>query len=321
MAKPQFEPDGANPTGGIALKSAGLGWMRPTGAFFRDLSVVGDGAPLTVLLWFHGHRVRDIAALFHEEKTRLLPAVLASKKRVVLVAPHLGWHQTREKTDYDASALGGGRTAERYLDQVLEALSDWYDATVNPPGRDRVPTPRFTLGDLYVAGHSGGGTGIRTSVLALGGYKEMLRECWGFDCLYADGQVWYEWSKARGGIPLYFYFGDGTTPGARADVLGFWRLAYGTPKRPLPLGRRLSNVHLAPALPGTELDQVAFQRSEDIRARPRPANRYEEVRRKVDPLLDDTAAYWSALLKEGLYDHYRVVSDLLGPRIAQSLYF
>jgi hypothetical protein len=321
VSQPGFETDTSNSIGGIVLKSTGTGWRRPTGVFLPDLSVVGDGAPLTVLLWFHGHRVRDIAGLFYEEKTRILPAVLGARKRLVVVAPHLGWFQSREKTDYNASALGGGSTAEQYLDQVLAALTSWYHATVNPPGRDAVPTPRMTLGDLYVAGHSGGGTGIRSVVPALGGYREMLRECWGFDCLYAAGQTWYEWARAQGGIPLYFYFGDGTKPSDNGDVLGFWRLVYGTPRNPLPLGRRMLNVHLAPALPGAELDQVAFQRFEDIKARGRPANRYEEVRLKVDPLLDSTAAYWSAILKDGLYGHYRVVSDLLGPRISQSLYF
>jgi hypothetical protein len=303
------------------LKSAGPGWKRPTGVFAPDLSKIGDGAPLTVLLWFHGHFVRDIAALFYQEKTRILQAVLASKKRLIVVAPHLGYFQTRENTDYNAGALGGGKTAEQYLDQVLEALSDWYESAMNPPGKDKVPTPRFTLGDLYVGCHSGGGTAFLTAVPALGGYTGMLRECWGFDCNYAAGQTWYEWARGRGGIPLYFYFGDGTTPAAGGDVLGFWRLVYGTLRNPLPIGRRMLNVHLAPGLPGAELDRVAFQTSQDLKARGRPGNRYEEVRLKVDPLLDNTAAYWSAILKEGLYGHYRVVSDLLGPRISQSLYF
>lgn len=321
MSQPALQEDRSNSIGGIVLKSVGNGWLRPTGVFLSDLSMIGDGAPLTVLLWFHGHRVRDIAALFYQEQTRLLPAVLAAKKRLILVAPHLGWFQTREKTDYNASALGGGSTTALYLDQVLGALSDWYGASVNPPGKDPVPTPRFTLGDLYVAGHSGGGTGIRASVAALGGYQAMLRECWGFDCLYAPGQTWYEWAKARGGIPLYFYYGDGTTPADRADVLGFWRLVYGTLNRPLPVGQRMLNVFLAPSLPGTEIDRVAFQTSQDIKRKGRPGNRYEEVRLKVDPLLDNTSAYWSALLREGLFGHYRVVSELLGPRIRQSLYF
>jgi hypothetical protein len=315
-----LKTDPKNKIGGIALQSTGPGWKRPTGVFFRDLSVVGDGAPLTVVLWFHGHRVRDISALFYEEATRLLPAVLASGKRVVLVAPHLGL-KSATVSEYDASVLGGGKNTEIYLDQVLQGLSNWYDATVNPPGRDRVPTEKFTLGDLYVAGHSGGGTGIRSSVAALGGYKKNLRECWGFDCLYAAGQTWHQWARSQGGIPLYFYFGDGTKPSDGGNVLDFWRLVYGTLKNPLPVGSRMTNVHLAPGLLGVEMDRVAFQASEDIKFRNRPGNRYEEIRLKVDPLLDNTSKYWSTILDAGLFGHYRVVSDLLGPRLSQSLYF
>lgn len=318
---PVLERDPNNKIGGVVLKSTGKGWMRPTGVFLPDPSIIGDRAPLTILLWFHGHRVRDIAALFYEEKTRILQAVLEARKRVIVVAPHLGWFQTKSKTDYNASVLGGGTTTKDYIDQVLAALSGYYMTTLIDLDLDRVTPPTYTLGDLYVAGHSGGGTGIRDSVDALGSYSKNLRECWGFDCLYALGRTWHNWCMRRGGIPLYFYFGDGTSPADGGDVLGFWRLIYGTLSNPLALGQRLLNVHLAPSLPGVEMDQVAFQLSQDLKRKGRAGNRYEEVRLIVDPLLDDTNTYWTTILKEGLWNHYRVVSDLLCPRISQSLYF
>jgi hypothetical protein len=78
-------------------------------------------------------------------------------------------------------------------------------------------------------------------------------------------------------------------------------------------------VFLAPALRGTELDQVAFQSAEDIQRKAKPGNRYEAIRKKVDPLLDDPQKYWRTLMAEGLKDHYPVVSELLAPRIRQSL--
>ncbi len=111
----------------------------------------------------------------------------------------------------------------------------------------------------------------------------------------------------------------GTKPAYDGDVLGFWKRVYGTPKGPLQLGARLLNVYLAPALPGTELDMVAFQFSEDIKAKAIAGNRYEEIRKQVDPLLDDPTKYWSTIIPLGLKDHYPVVSELLGPRIRQSL--
>ena len=106
-------------------------------------------------------------------------------------------------------------------------------------------------------------------------------------------------------------------PAFKGDVLGLWKPAYGTPKKPLQLGARLLNLYLAPALPGAELDMVAFQFSEDIQAK--ASNRYEEVRKQVDPLLDNPTQYWSTIIALGLKDHYPVVSELLGPRIRQSI--
>src|SRR5207244_1700876 len=148
---------------------------------------------------------------------------------------------------------------------------------------------------------------------------EMLRECWGFDCLYGSGAVWYEWARSMARMPLYFYFGQGTKPAYNGDVLGFWTRVYGTLKNPLRFGTRMLNVHLAPALPGTEMDMVAFQHSEDIMRKATASNRDDEVRKQVDPLLDNPTEYWSTIIRLGLLDHYPVVSELLGPRIKQSI--
>lgn len=321
MSKLALVEDSNNPWGGTVLLSQGNGWIRPTGVFVPDAGFTTSHEVVTVLLWFHGYRVKDVPYLFYNEATKILKAVIESRKDVILVAPHLGWHQNKQNTNYDATALGGGKRCEQYLDQVLGALTDWYVNTFIAGEIDQIggSFPKFQIADLYVAGHSGGGFGITSAVAALGGYKDRLRECWGFDCLYGAGQTWYEWAKGQKGIPLYFYFGRGTRPADNGDVLGFWKRVYGTPKSPIPAAGRLRMVHLAPALPGTELDMVAFQSAEDIKAKGKPGNRYEEVRQKVDPLLDNPGKYWSTIIDEGLMDHYPVVSDLLGPRIKQSL--
>jgi hypothetical protein len=319
VSKPTLDTDKTNSIGGLVLTSQGSGWKRPTGVFLPDPSIVADRGGLTVLLWFHGYYVKDIPALFYKEDTKILRAVLDSKKHLVVVAPHLGWFKSATDTDYNASVLGGGKACEQYLNQVLDALADWYLTTLIDIDLESKPRPKFQIAELYIGGHSGGGGGIMTSVNALGSYKEQLRECWGFDCLYGSGQTWYEWARARSHMPLYFYFGQGTKPAFRGDVLGLWRRAYGTLKKPLPLGARMLNLYLAPALQGTEFDSVAFQFSEDIAAKRAPANRYEEIRKQVDPFLDDTTTYWSKIIALGLKDHYPVVSELLGPRIKQSL--
>ena len=314
-----LEKEKNNPMGGIVLISKGSGWKRPTGVFLPDPGIVGDHRALTVLLWFHGYFVKDIPSLFYQEDTKILQAVLNSKRRLVVVAPHLGWFRTKEQSDYNASALGGGKACEQYLDQVLGALAKWYQASLIDLDLKSKPLPKFQIGDLYIAGHSGGGGGIRSSVASLGAYKEQLRECWGFDCLYGSGQTWHAWARTQARLPLYFYFGRGTKPSDHADVLGFWKLTYGTPKSPLSPAARMRNLYLAPALPGAELDRVAFQSSEDIKAKAQAGNRYEEIRKKVDPLLDDPAKYWPAIIKLGLKGHYQAVSELLGSRITQSI--
>ena len=316
MSKAALKQDKGNTFGGVVLTSTGDGWKRPTGVFLPDPTIVAD-RNLTVILWFHGHRVPDIPYLFYQEETKILQAVLASKKRVVLVAPHLGLKNT-SVDKYNASVLGGGKACEQYLDQVLEALSDWYLSTLID--LDPKPTKKYEICELYIAGHSGGGTGIRSSVAALGGYREKLRECWGFDCLYAAGDVWYAWARSQGRMPLYFYFGRGTQPAAKGDVIGLWKRVYGTPRDPLPIGGRMLSVKLAPALPGAEMDTVAFQLHEDIKNKRVASNRYEEVRKEVDPLLDNPSKYWSTIIARGLKDHYPVVSEFLGPRIGQSIY-
>jgi len=317
MSDRTLQEDETNQMGGTVLLSQGSGWMRPTGVFLPDSGPGGGDPKLTVLLWFHGFYVKDVSHLFYREETKLLRAVLGSGKSLVLVAPHLGWYQDKKHSDYNAGALGGGTATETYLDQVLGALADWYaQSRSTQAGTNQ--TPNLQIADLYVAGHSGGGNAIRNSVGALGRYTDALRECWGFDCLYSSGQTWYQWATTQKGRPLYFYYGTGTQPAAGGHVLDFWKLVYGTLKRPLPSGG-MSNVFLAPALPGTEMDRVAFQSAEDIRQKPKAGNRYEEVRKRVDPLIDDAQAYWSTIIKLGLKGHYQVVSGLLGPRIQQSL--
>src|SRR5262245_16273684 len=218
MSKPVLEKD-PNYTGSgtVLLSKEKTGWIRPTGVFLPPDVLTTRHDALTVLLWFHGWWVPNIPHLFYQEATKILPAVLGSKKNVVVVAPHLGWH-AKTHSDYNAGVLGGGKKTEQYLDQVLAALYDWYVGGLIDIDLDKYPPRRFQINGLYIGGHSGGGGAIISSVAALGAYKENLRECWGFDCLYGSGAAWAGWARARGGMPLYFYFGQGTSPGFNGDV-------------------------------------------------------------------------------------------------------
>ena len=119
--------------------------------------------------------------------------------------------------------------------------------------------------------------GARVLIVGLGGlgrYRDVLRECWGFDCLYGSSTAWYEWAQKLGysNRSSYFYYGRGTRPADKADVLGFWKQVYGSPKAPMPSWEwRLSRIGLAPALPGAEHDPVAFQSAEELRRKGKAA--------------------------------------------------
>lgn len=319
MSKLVLELDKTYSGPGNVLFSKGNDWIVPTGVFIPEQGFNDSHETARILLWFHGYYVKDVRYLFHKEATNLLQAVDGAKKDVILVAPQLGWYQSESSTTYDSSRLSGGKKTELYLNQVLDAVSEWWVDTyiAGEMGMIGGPRPRFGLSDLYVAGHSGGGMGIRYAVASLGAFKDQLRECWGFDCLYGSGGSWHTWASGQGGKPLYFYYGTGTKPAFNGCVLDFWKRVYGTPKH--RLGVRMHNMFLAPALPGTAIDSVAFQSTAEILGKKTSANRYEEVRRLVDPLLDNEPAYWSTIMANGLKGHYEVVSELLGPRVRQSV--
>ena len=89
--------------------------------------------------------------------------VLGSGKDVVLIAPFLGynyWNKDKKiiEGDYSVTALRGAKWGERYLDEVLAALSS--------PGR-----PVRDVKNLVIACHSGGGAGMRDLVGTLGKYQ------------------------------------------------------------------------------------------------------------------------------------------------------
>jgi hypothetical protein len=305
-----FEVIPQNQFGGTVLTSKGNGGMRPTGVFLPPQfpSRVGQA---TVLLWFHGYYIGGVRDLFFKEATNLLRCVSLSGKDVVLIAPFLGDFETRTNTTYRPGVLGAG-SCEDYLDAVLGDLNAWYRSKFIDLDDG------FRIENLYLAGHSGGGVGLVAAAGTLGAYRAMLQECWFFDTLYEPASTWAAFAARNADIPHYFYFGTGTAPGFNGDVNEFWRLVYGTPKRPRP-GGPSRNVKLAPALPGVALDRDAFQSVDEIRQKIHPTNPYERARSEVDPLLDQPDAYWKALKDRGVFTHYQVASQLLAPRLRQSL--
>jgi hypothetical protein len=294
---------------GLTLLSKGSTCMKPTSVFLPTKHAVGS-RELNVILWLHGYYIESNGYLFRKEDTKVRQGVENSGKDFVVIAPFLGEVQPdgTGKAAYSANAFSG-TGCQRYLEQIVEALGRWLRTCYGTAAPSNL-----TIKNLVVAGHSGGGTHMLKAVDALDDLKSKLRECWGFDCLYGSGKTWADWAGKQG-INLYFYFGLGTRPGTGGQPLEFWKEAYGTPKQPKP--SRMRNVFLAPAVTGVELDRAAFQSVEEIKQKAKPGSRYEEIRKEVDPLLDDETKYW-AKIKPNMKGHYAVAADLLGPRIAQS---
>jgi hypothetical protein len=88
---------------------------------------------------------------------------------------------------------------DRYIDQILGALSAY--------GPYRSTGTRPSVKNLILACHSGGGVPMR--LLAHSGDRSagLIRECWGFDCLYNKADKdWITWAQSHPIIKLYVHF-------------------------------------------------------------------------------------------------------------------
>lgn len=178
-----------------------------------------------VILWIHGFYVDDHKFLFRSDPTRLREQVMASGKDVVLIAPHLGHEYTDKITkkfvgNYDVKDLANAKWGERYLNQVLAAISQFQNPDVKNP-------PPAEIGRLIIACHSGGGVGMRNIVGTLGKYQSNLTACWGFDCLYSanahpdDAMFWYQWLGKPDAPALEIIYGPSTLPqSVKLDLIG-----------------------------------------------------------------------------------------------------
>ena len=172
-------------------------WRKPTGVYLPPGTDTDKGF-VDVLLYLHGHLVPSIDQLFNLDGVAVRKQVLASGKKIALVAPWLGLGGTG--TTYKTSDLTG-TWGELYIDDVLNALVP--PALPKPAlygiGAQTGFIPRLRLRNLVIACHSGGGAGMRNLVGALGRYQKNLAACWGFDCLYGinakDAVFWYNWAQ------------------------------------------------------------------------------------------------------------------------------
>ncbi len=288
---------------------------------------------------------------------RLRQSILESERDLVLIAPFLGavpypageaeskaavtdeqkakvalknklFHAGAQKYGQVEVDLGSGNACETYLKGVLEAIGDYRAAikaasapapAATAPATKPAPVVAPKLGNLYLASHSGGGTGMLDVLASLGSAKDKLKECWGFDCIYStDGYV--NAARSNPKVKFYLYFGQGSKFTAAFESFS---QKYGMGgKRP---ASGLDNLNIAPATtskwPGVDDDSRAFMKTADIPPQPAKVQNYETFRRQLDGLAADKTAFAKFLANnmQALRTHYAVPATLLTPRIRQSV--
>jgi hypothetical protein len=121
-----------------------------------------------------------------------------SGKNVILVVPTLGPFA-------EAGKLKDRAGVRDFFDRVLDGL--WHHGP--HAGLANRPTIRY----LILAAHSGGGVPLRRLAQVLGeddGFKDKLKECWGFDSIYGvkdkDAEFWSDWATAHPGTRVTMFY-------------------------------------------------------------------------------------------------------------------
>ena len=235
---------------GVTLFSTG-GCLKPTAVYIPPTHVATNNA-LNVVIWLHGFYVNDHRFIFHADPAHVRQQVLNSNRDVVLIAPFLGheYIDANKKVvgDYSVSSLAGGNWGQNYLDEVLAALARFKNPSL---------PPRLDIKNLIIACHSGAGAGMRNLVGTLGKYQPVLKECWGFDCLYRrsdpndpksapdDATFWYDRTSGKDGCPLYIYFGPSTIrQSVKLDLMGRG-IATRAGNKADPPGRSIDDIHVS----------------------------------------------------------------------------
>jgi hypothetical protein len=262
---------------------------------------------LNVIVWFHGHHVADYRTHIFEKdldggRTMLRQSLDAADKDVVLVVPFIGHRESGDGKHFVLPNFDG-KGVDAYLAKLLEELKDHLGPT--------------DIGRLVVAWHSGSGDVAMKVTNNLGKYADVLKECWGYDCMYNNYTSWMDKHTKQW---LYFYQGNGSSvPTFKAH----WMYAYGSPLSPKK--PRLNHVFLAPGLKHSPVDlecltdAEVFQSYEAIKLKSDNGQKltvYETFRLKeLDPLLNRDTGEWASKVKDSVKGHYEVVQDMVTARV------
>jgi Uncharacterized protein conserved in bacteria (DUF2272) len=173
-----------------------------------------SAAKVDLVLYLHGFKADAIKreAIDQYWNTRRFPygafreGVNASGRNVVLVAPTLGSHS-------EAGNLVKPGGLDAFLSEVLAALRAY------GPQSSAGVAP--ALGTLVLACHSGGGWPMRQLAGGQDQALTHLRECWGFDCTYNQGDdaFWAGWAVARPNAKVYVHYVAGSRTALLAESL------------------------------------------------------------------------------------------------------
>jgi peptidoglycan hydrolase-like protein with peptidoglycan-binding domain len=151
-----------------------------TGIFIPDRYRLQQRVDLIVYL--HGYKSNNpdwsIDRYWQDPRWPLREKLNESGKNVILVAPTVG-----PRAEADRLTTGNG--FDRYLDMVMASLS------TEGPYKGRTAT----VGNIIIAGHSGAGFYMKKLIGSNQQYVALIREGWGFDCMYNTGDAiaWSNW--------------------------------------------------------------------------------------------------------------------------------
>ena len=172
------------------------------------------GKAVDLILYLHGFKADAIKRQAIDQYWNgqrfpygaLREGIDSSVRNVILVAPTLGSHSEAKRL----LAPGG---LDTYISQVLAAL------TAYGPYRQAGAVP--VLGNLIFGCHSGGGWPMRQLAGSGDRALALLRECWGYDCTYNQGDdaFWAEWAHAHPNARVYIYYIVGSPTARLAESL------------------------------------------------------------------------------------------------------
>jgi hypothetical protein len=226
----------------FTLETADSYFIRETMAYVKG-SPAALADAVTVIVWFHGFFVDKRSTLFNDLPGKEVKLLENLKKcpidALICIAPFMGYVKDEKeqilKDNKPIPVLGKdkkpipgkfkmrnigspqyrgvetklGAAADDYLAKILEGLANFYtDKKQALTGSDGKPRTAFTIKNLILACHSGGGVAMQAFVGGLGSSNTAaLKGCWCFDCLYGGGPDF--WGKQyKGTAPFYAYYQD-----------------------------------------------------------------------------------------------------------------